>query len=115
MTDLYIDAAGTTRLMVGEAGNPLLAALGPARVRRASHVEPVGWLRRLAFRLVRALERDRPGPAGRLARWTRTWRGPWQADLTVSGGPVLGAFATRAGAIGAEVAWLERRALRPAD
>jgi len=33
----------------------------------------------------------------------------WQADMTVSGGPVLGPYDTRSGALAAEIDWLERR------
>lgn len=37
--------------------------------------------------------------------------GGWEADLGVSGGPVLAGFATRAAALAAEVEWLNRNLL----
>ena len=37
--------------------------------------------------------------------------GRWQADLSPSGGPVLGPFPSRSAALAAEIAWLERTEL----
>jgi hypothetical protein len=39
--------------------------------------------------------------------------GRWLADLRPVGGPVLGPFARRSEALGAEVAWLEENWLTP--
>lgn len=83
---------------------------GQASVKRASRVEPVSPIKRLAFRVIRRLVSDE----SRLAAWTRTWKGPWVADMALSGGPVLtGAegkgFASRQAAIGAEIEWINRK------
>ena len=86
----------------------MLAALGHVQaVRRGGHVVPAGRVKRGAFRLIRRTFAESP----RVAAWTRTWRGPWLADLRASGGPVLGPFAERDRAIAAEEAWLARRYL----
>jgi len=53
-------------------------------IRRASYVEPIS-----------------DGPL----------KGQWIADLTVSGGPVLGPVPLRSDALRAEKAWLEQHAL----
>jgi len=64
--------------IVGIRTNALAAILtdgfGPVITRRASHVLPVAPLKRLVFRIIRALVGER----GRIAEWQRTWRGPWQ-------------------------------------
>jgi hypothetical protein len=59
-----------------------LVNAGETRVRRASHVEPA------------------PGGWG------------WIADLTPSGGPVVGPFRLRREALAAEVRWIQENALR---
>lgn len=41
--------------------------------RRASHIVPAGLGKRLAFRFLRMV----CGERGRIAEWSRTWRGPW--------------------------------------
>ena len=58
-----------------------LCDLGPADVRRASHVEPAD------------------GADGMFGGWT--------ADLSPVGGPALGPFADRGAAVAAEVEWLQ--------
>lgn len=48
--------------------------LGPVRsVRRASRILPLHPVKRVAFRLLRVTFGDR----GRVAAWSRKWRGPW--------------------------------------
>lgn len=79
-----------------------LATLGEARTARASHVEPINPILRVAFTVIRARVSD----ASRLAGWTRRWPCLWRANLAPSGGPLLGPFARRNDAIDAEVAWL---------
>jgi len=84
-----------------------LAALGPTRHDRASHVLPVNRLMRWLFRKLRHVcEDDSP-----LAEFTRRWPCRWQADLALCGGPVLGPFTRRQDAIAAEVAWIETNIL----
>jgi len=92
---------GADEALAGE----LHSALGGQRVRRrASHVEPVGLAHRLAFRILRRFF----GEHGRVAAWTRSWRGPWRVDLRPSDGPVLGeSFNCRGDAIEAELWWLQ--------
>jgi hypothetical protein len=79
-----------------------LTRLGPASQRRASHVLPVQWWKRLAFRILRWTF----GEEGRISNWTRSWSGQWIADMGPSRGPVLGPFTQRCDAIDAEVMWL---------
>lgn len=57
-----------------------LAAIGTARIARASHVEP-------------------------------TASGEWTADMSPSGGPLLGPYTTRSAALAAEVEWIEAHVL----
>jgi hypothetical protein len=76
---------------------------------RASHVVPISRPKRWAFRLFRRLF----GETGRVAAWTRTWRGPWRVDLGPSAGPVIQPFNDRLAAIDAEVAWLNQHLLEP--
>lgn len=80
-----------------------IEAAGRLSKARASHVEPVSWPKRLAFHAIRRLVRDE----SRVADWTRRWKCQWQARII--GGPVLrGPFQSRAEAIEAEVAWINR-------
>ena len=76
---------------------------GQAEKTRASHVEPLGPVRRLAFRALRRIF----GGEGRVAEWTRRWRCRWCVDLAPSGGPVLTPFDSRDAAIAAEIDWLD--------
>ena len=73
--------------------------------RRASRVLPTSSVKRLAFRALRWAFCD----SSAAAAWTRVWRGPWVVDLSLSNGPQLGPFASRADAINAEVCWLRER------
>lgn len=82
-----------------------LSTLGRATTRRASVVEPVALWRRVAFRLLRWAFGDR----GRVAAWTRRWRGQWRVQ--VLDGPSLGTHDTREQAIRAEEAWFAGRQL----
>lgn len=56
---------------------PTLEALGHAVKRRASRIVPVAMGKRIAFRVLRFVFGDR----GRVADWTRRWRGPWRATI----------------------------------
>lgn len=47
------------------------------RIERASHIWPVHPVKRAAFRLLRLGFGER----GRVATWTRSWRGPWGVRL----------------------------------
>lgn len=107
MTDelfMVVEPSGTITAIHSDELVGLMAE-GTASKRRASHVEPVNWLLRLAFRLLRAHTND----ASRLAAFTRRWPCLWQADLAPSGGPILRSFERRSDAIAAEVEWLKAR------
>lgn len=84
--------------------SPVLAKVGSVTKTRASHVVPLDPVKRVAFRALRAVFPD----TSRVAGWTRTWVGPWVADLGPSNGPILGPFALRSTAIAAEVRWLNQ-------
>lgn len=76
---------------------------GDAQQVRASHVVPVNRLKRIAFRVIRAIVDDKSAIAG----WTRNWSGEWVVILSPCDGPTLGPFNDRASAIDAEINWLE--------
>jgi hypothetical protein len=77
---------------------------GPAQVHRGSYILPISRPKRWAFRLFRRLF----GETGRVAAWTRSWRGPWRVDLGPSAGPVIQPFTNRQDAIDAEIVWLNQ-------
>ena len=85
-----------------------LAALGTARKRRASHIEPGNLALRLAFHSIRRLF----GESGRIAMFTRSWQCLWRANMKPSGGGILPKlFTKRADAIAAEIQWLNQNLL----
>jgi hypothetical protein len=45
--------------------------------RRVSHIIPVRWHKRIAFRILRMIF----GESGKAAAWTRRWTGPWLAII----------------------------------
>ena len=78
---------------------------GEVVTHRASHVFPVAFWKRQAFRLLRALVPDH----SRLAAWSRMWRGPWLVDTAPTAGVVLqGRWMNRQDAIDAEIAFLNQ-------
>jgi hypothetical protein len=66
---------GSTTRCLGDL--PLRLPHSALRIQRASHVWPVHPIKRAAFRLLRLCFGER----GRVAVWTRSWRGPWQVVL----------------------------------
>lgn len=58
---------------------------GEVITRRASHVEPATFWRRLAFSVLRRLFPD----TSRVAAWTRTWSCLWRVNTSPVGGPIL--------------------------
>lgn len=102
---LFVGRSGETHV-VGHANEavPVAESLGPCVVRRASHVVPLNFWLRLAFRVVRAICRDDSATAA----WTRRWPCQWIVDMTCSGGPIFGPFRSRWVAVRCEAAWLER-------
>jgi hypothetical protein len=98
---INIDSTGKIQMIAGHGLD--LSGEGIAVKRRASHVEPVALLPRLAFHLIRRLVND----DSRLAGWTRRWRCLWR--VAIVDGPILpGAWRDRLEAIAAEVEWIER-------
>jgi hypothetical protein len=61
---------------------------GEVITRRASHVEPADFWRRLAFSVLRKLTPD----TSRIAAWTRTWNCLWRVNTKPVGGPILTHF-----------------------
>lgn len=99
---INIDQQGRISFIASSEAAPLLAA-GVASKRRASHVEPVSLLLRIAFHAVRGCVSDE----SRLAEWTRSWACLWR--VRIIGGPTLaGGWRDRKAAIAAEVKWIER-------
>lgn len=69
---------------------------------RGGHVWPLHPLKRAAFRWLRRTFGDK----GKVAAWTRIWRGPWVVVLPGGHVRLPGAFATHGDAVQAEVNWL---------
>ena len=72
---------------------------------RASHVLPVGRIRRAAFILLRWCF----GETGAVAEWTRGWKCRWLVQIV--DGPTAGPFDARQAAIDWEVDWIGRNVL----
>lgn len=58
-----------------------LHELGTVKLTRLSHITPLFLPKRAVFRLLRFLF----GDAGRVARWTRTWRCVWKVKMVRCG------------------------------
>lgn len=56
-------------------------SLGPRRIRRVSQILPINMSKRMTFLFLRLIF----GENGKVADWTRTWHGPWQATLLCNG------------------------------
>ena len=75
--------------------------------RRASSIEPVNPLLRVAFHSIRRIAND----TSRLAGWTRRWPVSWR--VRIHGGPILpGTYRDRQAAISDEINWLEQNEWR---
>lgn len=62
-------------------GEPFIPVINVKR-RRLSHVTPAfAPIRLPLFKLLRRVFGDR----GRVAAWTRTWRGPWKVKIVATG------------------------------
>ncbi|QDU59575.1 hypothetical protein Pan216_04050 [Planctomycetes bacterium Pan216] len=91
---LFIDRCGTIRCLYDEELN--LQELGRLSIRRGSHVEPTReaqWYSDLSPAVAHVAEMQEP--------WL-------QMDLSPVRGPILGPFASRSEALGAEREWLEK-------
>ena len=69
---------------------------------RGGRVLPRQALRRLAFQTLRRIF----GGRGRVAAWTRHWRGPWIVQRADTGETLPGIYESHEAAVEAEVAWL---------
>jgi hypothetical protein len=63
------------------AGKLLHLPLGTMRKRRVSIIEPLWEPKRTLFRLLRHAF----GDEGKVAAYTRTWRGPWKCRILATG------------------------------
>ena len=86
-------------------GHLPLDTFGQVATRRASHILPGHPGKRLAFRLLRLLAGER----GRIAAWTRTWRGPWQVTWADAPHRVVFAHPSRRVCVEWEIQTLNRR------
>jgi hypothetical protein len=80
---LTIEEDGDLTFLATDSADVFLEQ-GETITRRASHVEPVGLLLRVAFHLLR-----RFGTKNQIAAWTRTWPCEWRVNTKPVGGPVL--------------------------
>lgn len=55
--------------------------LGTVTTTRLSHIVPLFLPKRAVFRLLRLMFGER----GRVADWTRSWRGPWHVSILATG------------------------------
>lgn len=101
----------TVQITVDDDGNLVfitddhvdLHHLGTVKTKRASHVEPDGYILRWLFHLLR----NRCGDNSKVANWTRTWKCLWRVNMKPSNGPVLsGRWLNRAAALKVERQWL---------
>ena len=68
---------------------------------RAGYVWPKHPVKRAAFRLLRRVF----GDAGRVAAWTRRWRGPWVVVAAKTGRQIGTIYFSHALAVESEVRW----------
>lgn len=80
---LTIEEDGDLTFLATDSADVFLEQ-GETITRRASHVEPVGLLLRIAFHLLRGF-----GNKNQIAAWTRTWACDWRVNTKPVGGPVL--------------------------
>jgi hypothetical protein len=71
-TVIVFDLDGSAECL--DTGALPFSELGEVTRSRASHVEPVCRLKRIAFWILRWAT----GEQGRVSDWTRRWVGPWQ-------------------------------------
>lgn len=69
---------------------------------RAGYVLPLPTLKRKAFRILRAFF----GSSGKVAQWTRTWKGPWILLNAETMQRLPGLFDTHEEAVNAEIEWI---------
>jgi hypothetical protein len=102
VTFIVDESTGDAVYLVTEAAANLNLGSSPLR---ASHVEPVNPILRLAFHLLRQWLGDK----GRMSEFTRSWKCAWRINTQPVGGPILdGVWYDRTKAIEAEVKFLNR-------
>lgn len=80
---------------------------GENKIERASHVEPVNWLLRCYFHLLRSLFAEN----SKIIVATRQWKCRWRVRILFDG-HIMGPFYRREDAIAAEIVYLERNWVR---
>lgn len=101
--EITITEDGTVRFLVNELTAPLVAE--GAVIRRASHVEPDGYIARVVFHFLRRMF----GEKGAVAEFTRHWPVEWRVNLAPIGGPILpGRYLNRSEAIAVEIEHLNQ-------
>lgn len=101
---VFIDEDGMTFLM----DENVKLFEGEGEVRRASHVEPDGFVFRIAFHALRTIFGDK----GRMSDFTRSWKTLWRVDTSPVGGPILPKrYRNRQEAIEAEIEFLNARGI----
>lgn len=73
-TILHFNRDGTVRAVVSDEALQISEAIGATVTLRASNVVPANVFKFVAFILLRQCFGER----GRVANWTRTWRGDWE-------------------------------------
>lgn len=101
------DGGKIEMIMDGEVSTAIIGD-SDKTIRRASHVEPINWLLRRVFHLLRG----HFGEEGKVASWTRNWNCVWRVNMTPSNGPIFGTFDDRDQALDAEVNWLNTNYLK---
>ena len=107
---MTIDEVGDIK-MLDAPGSEICLGMGDSVTRRASHVYPVNFVKRGAFKALRFVF----GDEGRVAEWTRGWHGWWMVDTTPTAGVVLPLrYNSHALAVKAEIEFLNDYFLRGA-
>ena len=73
---IIIDSDGSSTSVLDPELHGWNRAIGYVKKTRASYILPKNKTKRLAFILLRRMF----GDEGRIADWTRTWKGPWQVS-----------------------------------
>lgn len=98
---IAMDEEGTLTFLVNDESTPLLT--DGSTVKRASHVEPVSGVLRVAFHGLRSIF----GEKGWMSDFTRAWPCLWRVNLAPTGGPILPqTYRDRQAAIDAEIGYL---------
>lgn len=83
VTTATIDENGDV-IWLASTENDIFLELGNVIEKRASHVEPAGFLLRVVFHFLRLF-----GDKNRIAEWTRHWSCEWRVNTKPVDGPIL--------------------------